>query len=52
MLVAIDAEAAGDALRWEPSRGGELFAHLYRPLATADVLWARPLDEVATEGLE
>jgi uncharacterized protein (DUF952 family) len=31
-LIAIDAEELGDALRWEPSRGGELFPHLYREL--------------------
>ena len=43
MLLAVDAEAAGPALRWEPSRGGALFPHLYRPLERADVLWARPL---------
>lgn len=43
MLVAVDAAAAGPALLWEPSRGGALFPHLYRPLARGDVLWARPL---------
>ncbi len=42
-LVAVDADAAGDALRWEPSRGGALFAHLYRDLEVSDVLWARPV---------
>ena len=31
-LVAIDADALGDALRWEPSRNDELFPHLYGPL--------------------
>jgi uncharacterized protein (DUF952 family) len=44
MLLAVDAEAAGAALRWEPSRGGALFPHLFRALERADVLWARPLD--------
>jgi uncharacterized protein (DUF952 family) len=44
MLLAVDAEAAGLGLRWEPSRGGALFPHLYRPLERADVVWARPLD--------
>jgi len=33
MLAAVDAEALGPALRWEPSRGGALFPHLYGPLA-------------------
>ncbi len=28
-LIAVDAEALGPALRWEPSRGGALFPHLY-----------------------
>ncbi|HET9068457.1 MAG TPA: DUF952 domain-containing protein [Amaricoccus sp.] len=52
VLVAVEAEAAGPALRWEPSRGGALFPHLHRRLGMADVLWARPLGEVAIEGLE
>lgn len=42
-LVALDAEALGDGLRWEPSRGGALFPHLYRPLQLAEIVWARPL---------
>jgi uncharacterized protein (DUF952 family) len=32
VLVAVEAEALGDALRWEPSRGGALFPHLYGAL--------------------
>lgn len=31
-LIAIDAGALGDKLKWEPSRGGELFPHLYGDL--------------------
>lgn len=31
-LVAVEAGALGDALKWEPSRGGELFPHLYAAL--------------------
>ncbi len=27
--VAVESEALGDALKWEPSRGGQLFPHLY-----------------------
>lgn len=42
-LAAIDAEALGDDLRWEPSRGGALFPHLYAPLPMSAVLWSRPL---------
>ncbi|HEU0084483.1 MAG TPA: DUF952 domain-containing protein [Bradyrhizobium sp.] len=31
-LVAVDADALGDCLRWEPSRDDELFPHLYGEL--------------------
>lgn len=43
MLVAVDAEPLGTALRWEPSRGGALFPHLYGPLPMSAVVWSRPL---------
>ena len=43
MLVAVEAEALGDALKWEPSRGGALFPHLYAPLEREQVVWAKPL---------
>ena len=33
LLVAVDAAALGPALRWEPSRGGPRFPHLYGTLA-------------------
>jgi len=47
MLVAVDAGALGAELKWEPSRGGALFPHLYASLPLAAVRWARPLaDEV------
>lgn len=42
MIVAFDTEALGDTLRWEPSRGGALFPHLYRKLDATDVVWAKP----------
>ena len=35
LLLAFDADAFGDDLKWEPSRGGALFPHLYATLATA-----------------
>lgn len=41
LLLALDGDTLGDDLRWEPSRGGQLFPHLYRKLRLADVLWAR-----------
>ena len=34
-LIAVDADALGDALKWEPSRGGDLFPHLYGELDPA-----------------
>lgn len=47
MLVAVDAAALGAQLRWERSRGGDLFPHLYAALPLQAVRWARRLpDEV------
>jgi len=43
VLVAIDEARLGDALRYEPSRGGALFPHLYGPLPVAAVWWVKPL---------
>lgn len=43
MLLAVNAEALGDALKWEPSRGGAMFPHLYAPLDIRHVVWAKPL---------
>ncbi len=47
MLLAVEADRMGDALKWESSRGGALFPHLYRALRLEDVAWARPLPLVA-----
>jgi uncharacterized protein (DUF952 family) len=38
LLVTVDAERLGEALKWEPSRGGDLFPHLDGKLRLADVL--------------
>jgi uncharacterized protein (DUF952 family) len=43
LLLRIDAEALGAALKWEPSRGGQLFPHLYVPLDCALVEAATPI---------
>ncbi|PWB58513.1 MAG: DUF952 domain-containing protein [Bradyrhizobiaceae bacterium] len=43
VLAAVDAAALGEALKWEPSRGGDLFPHLYGELRLAAVRWVRPL---------
>ncbi|MEM6577754.1 MAG: DUF952 domain-containing protein [Pseudomonadota bacterium] len=44
MLLAVESDRLGDALRWEASRGGALFPHLYRELRLSDVVWAQPLE--------
>ena len=49
MLLAINAETLGDALQWEPSRGGDLFPHLYGPLPISTVASAQDLT-VSTDG--
>ena len=43
MLIAVDADALGADLRYEPSRGGNLFPHLYGALPLAAVRWVKPL---------
>lgn len=43
VLLGFEAEALGDALKWEVSRGGALFPHLYAKLHLADVAFAWPL---------
>ena len=43
VLAAFDAEALGEKLRWEPSRGGALFPHLYAPLRTDLAVSVAPL---------
>jgi len=46
VLVAVDGDELGDRLRWEPSRGGALFPHLYGdlPLKAVQRVDALPLD--------
>lgn len=49
LLIAVPAQALGDALRWEPSRGGALFPHLYGVFGPADAAWVKPLP-LGTDG--
>lgn len=42
VLLALEADTL-DPLKWEPSRGGALFPHLYRDMTRADVIWTRAL---------
>jgi len=43
LLIAVDGVALGDKLVFEPSRGGDLFPHLYGELPLNAVLWETPL---------
>ena len=43
LLVSVDPGRLGDALKWEVSRGGDLFPHLYGPLYMAWVADVTPL---------
>ncbi|MDB5425261.1 MAG: hypothetical protein JWQ29_2677 [Phenylobacterium sp.] len=47
VVLEVEADDLGEALRWEPSRGGELFPHLYGPLDPRHVRYvtAAPLGE-------
>lgn len=42
-LLAFEAEDMGEALKWEVSRGGALFPHLYRKLSLTEMRWAKEL---------
>ncbi|MEL6947484.1 MAG: DUF952 domain-containing protein [Pseudomonadota bacterium] len=43
MLVAVDASHYGADMKWEASRGGALFPHLYGAFDMASVTWARAM---------
>ncbi len=43
VLLAVPVAAVVDGLKWEPSRGGVLFPHLYAELPLSAVAWARPV---------
>lgn len=47
LLVAVDPAKLGAALRSEPSRGGDLFPHLYAPLDLSAVMFERPIETAA-----
>lgn len=44
LLIAVDAQVLGAALRWEKSRGGALFPHLYGDLPLAAVQSVKPIE--------
>ena len=43
VLIAVDARSLGPMLKWETSRGGALFPHLFADMPLGSVLWVRPL---------
>ncbi len=43
VLMAVDGGRLGQGLRWEPSRVGDLFPHLYGALDLGHVVWVKPL---------
>ena len=50
VVLEVEADDLGEALRWEPSRGGELFPHLYGSLSASLVrhVGDAPLDALGT----
>ncbi|MEP0944638.1 MAG: DUF952 domain-containing protein [Rhizobiaceae bacterium] len=50
LLVAIETSKLGDALKWEVSRGGALFPHLYATLSMDAVAWSRAM-QLSENGL-
>ena len=44
MLLTLEADDLGEALKWEASRGGALFPHLFRDLRADEVLAERALE--------
>jgi uncharacterized protein (DUF952 family) len=47
VLVSVDPDALGAALKWEPSRGGALFPHLYGKLPVSAVVDVSPVETPA-----
>ena len=43
LLVAFKPATFGETLKWEASRGGSLFPHVYANLDPATALWAKPM---------
>lgn len=45
ILVEIDLAGLGEAVKWEVSRGGALFPHVYAPIPLSAVLTAQPMND-------
>lgn len=52
ILATVDPDLLQQELRWEPSRGGQLFPHLYAPLPMSAVIAERRLDARADGGFD
>lgn len=50
VLVTVDASQFGESLKWEPSRGGDLFPHLYADLPASSAIRVSPLP-LAEDGI-
>ncbi|WP_417736070.1 DUF952 domain-containing protein [Rosistilla oblonga] len=48
ILAEVATDSLGEALRWEVSRGGDLFPHLYAPLALTAVVRHTVLPQLET----
>lgn len=44
VVFAVRSVDMGDKLRWEPSRGGQLFPHVYGTFPMSAVAWSKPVD--------
>lgn len=42
-VVALDLEALGETVKWEPSRGGQLFPHIYADVPLTAAIAYNPL---------
>ncbi|HVY14225.1 MAG TPA: DUF952 domain-containing protein [Rhodopila sp.] len=51
VLVAVDLSQLGDTVRWEPSRGGQLFPHIHGVLPIEAVTWAGPVERTPDGGV-
>lgn len=51
VVLEVEADDLGAELRWEPSRGGDLFPHLYGTLPCAAVRAVQPLDAAGEPGV-
>ena len=46
-IAAVDLDALGDTIKWEESRDGDLFPHLYAPLPLSAVIAYSPIEREA-----